>query len=198
MHNDTKQKILQAAQSLFAEKGYAASSMESLAGAVNINKATIYHHFKSKQDILIALVDELISDTISLHRQVKAETATKEKTARRSEDKRYRFISDRKNIFSVIMLEMLKSGNKEDYLFKYIDTTLGRALKQNELSKPESFFLTPPLLTKSLFFGILPTIMYILLKDKFIAHYQFAEEQVEEAFFEALDGTAESLRKELR
>lgn len=52
MCSDTKQNILKAASQLFAETGFTATSMDDIAQAVGIKKATLYHHFESKEQLL--------------------------------------------------------------------------------------------------------------------------------------------------
>ena len=53
----TKEKILDAALTLFAENGYNGTSVEQIAKAVGIKAPSLYKHYKSKEDILNALVD---------------------------------------------------------------------------------------------------------------------------------------------
>ena len=53
----TKEKILNAALSLFAEKGYDGTSVEQIAELVGIKAPSLYKHFKGKEDILNALID---------------------------------------------------------------------------------------------------------------------------------------------
>ena len=54
----TRQKILDAAAQIFSEKGYHAASMRDIARAVNLQKASLYHHVSGKQDILLELLDQ--------------------------------------------------------------------------------------------------------------------------------------------
>src|SRR5437763_5037954 len=53
---DTKQKILDAAERLIAERGYSATSLRHIIAEAGVNLAAIHYHFGSKEDLL----DELI------------------------------------------------------------------------------------------------------------------------------------------
>jgi AcrR family transcriptional regulator len=54
--SDSRQRIVRAAYPLFVELGYDAVSMQEIADAVPLNKATLYHHFQSKDDLFLAVV----------------------------------------------------------------------------------------------------------------------------------------------
>lgn len=51
-----EQAILDAAEYLFAEKGFAAVSMSAIARLANTSKPNIYHHFKNKNDLYLAVM----------------------------------------------------------------------------------------------------------------------------------------------
>ena len=53
----TKEKILDAALTLFAENGYNGTSVGQIAKAVGIKAPSLYKHYKSKEDILNSLID---------------------------------------------------------------------------------------------------------------------------------------------
>lgn len=53
----TKEKILDAALTLFAENGYDGTSVEQIAGIVGIKAPSLYKHYKGKEDILNSLID---------------------------------------------------------------------------------------------------------------------------------------------
>ena len=53
----TKEKILDAALTLFAENGYDGTSVEQIASTVGIKAPSLYKHYKGKEDILNALID---------------------------------------------------------------------------------------------------------------------------------------------
>jgi AcrR family transcriptional regulator len=51
----TRQRILDVALDLFAERGYGPTSLQDIADAMAVTKAAVYHHFHAKADILRAL-----------------------------------------------------------------------------------------------------------------------------------------------
>lgn len=55
----TRRALLEAAAHLFAERGFAHTSLDDVAAAARVTKGAIYHHFPSKTGMLEALVGEL-------------------------------------------------------------------------------------------------------------------------------------------
>ncbi len=53
----TRQRILQAAAALFAERGFDGTSMKALAARVGLSDAALYYYFRSKHEVLEALWD---------------------------------------------------------------------------------------------------------------------------------------------
>src|SRR5690606_28601796 len=52
---ETRQAILDAAEQLFAERGYAATSMRAIAGAARTSQALLHHHFGTKAQLYEAV-----------------------------------------------------------------------------------------------------------------------------------------------
>jgi AcrR family transcriptional regulator len=55
---DTRTRIQQVALELFAEQGYEKTSLREIAGRLDVTKAALYYHFKSKEDIARSLVED--------------------------------------------------------------------------------------------------------------------------------------------
>ena len=53
----TKERILDAALTLFSENGYNGTSVEQIAKIVGIKAPSLYKHYKGKEEILNALID---------------------------------------------------------------------------------------------------------------------------------------------
>jgi len=60
----TKAKILKTALKLFSAKGYKATTVRDIAGAMGVKQSALYNHFKNKDAILEALIGELTSSAI--------------------------------------------------------------------------------------------------------------------------------------
>ena len=54
----TRDKILQAALEVFAEKGYHRALVDDIVRASHTSKGAVYHHFPNKEALFLALVDE--------------------------------------------------------------------------------------------------------------------------------------------
>ena len=49
---ETVKKILDVSHRLFREKGYDHTTIQDITDALGMSKGAVYHHFKSKEDIL--------------------------------------------------------------------------------------------------------------------------------------------------
>ena len=62
--------IIAAATRVFSRRGYHAASMAEVAAEVGIQKPSLYHHVRKKEDLLFAiheqLIDELTTETLAV------------------------------------------------------------------------------------------------------------------------------------
>ena len=56
--------IIQAAAQIFRHKGYHGTSMQDIADNVQLQKASLYHHVSSKQEILLSILDQALEGLI--------------------------------------------------------------------------------------------------------------------------------------
>ena len=64
--NDTKNRILQVSLDLFSLRGYSSVSIRDICGKVGIKESSVYHHFKSKQDIFDVLCNSFTETLYAL------------------------------------------------------------------------------------------------------------------------------------
>ncbi len=56
----SRSRLIEVAREVFAQKGYAGSSLSEIANLAGLRKASLYHHFPSKDSIYLAVLDELV------------------------------------------------------------------------------------------------------------------------------------------
>lgn len=61
--SSTREMIVEKADNLFYEGGYEATSFADIAAAVGISRGNFYHHFKTKDDILDAVITRRMERT---------------------------------------------------------------------------------------------------------------------------------------
>ncbi|MCI8284398.1 MAG: TetR/AcrR family transcriptional regulator [Firmicutes bacterium] len=79
---ETVSLILETAYRLFMEKGYEYTSIQDIIDNLGgLSKGAIYHHFKSKEDILIAVVDMMTDESNKILAEIRdrADLSGKEK-----------------------------------------------------------------------------------------------------------------------
>lgn len=59
---DTYDKVLLAAEELFGEQGFAGTSLQAIADRVGVTKAALYYHFRTKDELLDALLRPALND----------------------------------------------------------------------------------------------------------------------------------------
>ena len=70
---ERKNEILDAAAVLFMKKGFDNTSTNDILEAVGIARGTLYHHFKSKEEVMDALIDRQMEKILSAARQAAAD-----------------------------------------------------------------------------------------------------------------------------
>ena len=60
-----EQTILSTAKAMFLEKGYERTTIDDIVNKLNFGKGTFYYHFKSKNDLVISICEQIVSDLAS-------------------------------------------------------------------------------------------------------------------------------------
>ncbi len=101
----SRDDILRAAAQIFQEKGYHAASMQDIAEAVELKKGSLYHHVTSKQEILLALLDEALDLIIERLQAVEAKDLSPNQKLRQAMQAYLSFLAENRSLSSVLILE---------------------------------------------------------------------------------------------
>lgn len=109
---DMKHTILDAAELMTRKDGYSSFSLNKLADNVGIKKSSLYHHFQTKSDILLAIVRRYVEAEYSLLDQIQIE---------------HERAADRLEMFVKACREMVRDGD-------LLCLTVALCLEQSNLS----------------------------------------------------------------
>jgi AcrR family transcriptional regulator len=76
------EKLMHVSVELFAERGYAQTSVQEIVDAAGVTKGALYHYFKSKDDLLFDIYDRMLSLQLDHLREIVARGLPSEETLR--------------------------------------------------------------------------------------------------------------------
>ena len=120
----TREGILEAAARIFSEKGFHATSMQDIAEAVDLQKASLYHHFPSKQEILVEILDQALDLINSRLEAVSSQPLSADEKLRQAMVSYLQTIAENQDLAAVLLLEI---------------RSLDPELKARQASKREKF-----------------------------------------------------------
>ena len=97
--------IVQAAAQVFRLKGYHGASMQDIADAVGLQKASLYHHVSGKQEILGAILDEALDRLIADLEPVAASDLAPDRKLRQAIRVYMRRLTDNADLAVVLLME---------------------------------------------------------------------------------------------
>ena len=158
----TKNKILDAAFNVFVRNGFNDTTMSHIVRESGLSKGAIYHHYNSKKDLFISLIDhwEVYSFPDFYSGDNAGETATK--TLQRFADVVFKTFNEKPHIF-LAEIEFWALANKDeeinarskvlyDKILKLFELVLQKGIRNNEFKKIDTRIIAIELL--SIFQGI--------------------------------------------
>jgi TetR/AcrR family transcriptional regulator, cholesterol catabolism regulator len=101
----TRVDILDAAAQVFRQKGFHGASMSEIAEAVSLQKASLYHHVSSKQEILLALLDRALDMLTEYIGEIAARPLPADKKLREMIRGYLNGLADNTDLTSVLLFE---------------------------------------------------------------------------------------------
>jgi len=191
---NSKQRILQVAEQIFAEKGFDGARVGEIAKKADVNKALIYYYFDSKEDILKSMFLTLINDAKSILKDIPFEDENlQDEDIIEVSRKMLKFISNNKDILRVAMSETMKTGSSQTIIIEIAEMLMSGEIENLRESYQKKGVEFPgdvdEVLVAEFFTGVLPMLNFILFKDKFGSYFDIDQEKLEKDFIKVFKKT---------
>ncbi len=199
-HNvpDAKNRILQAALKIFAEKSFDGARIDEISEEAGVPKSLIYYHFKHKEDILDTLLKNFIDDSREFIKN--AEQGTKDSIGReimRHPDIYKNFVIKNIDLIRIILLDSLKKNSTKPFIFQFVEMMINaeeefinsrNPSQKGEYNKDER-------LIAEFFTDIIPIFTFLCFYDSWSSYFKINGEDLEKLFAGVIDETHGSYHK---
>ena len=121
--NNTKEKILKAASTLFSENGYKGTSVRDIATKIGMKQSALYNHFKNKEEIFLEVSKEIFNTPFSIEPNILNESALGGKVFINKFAMQYKLLTfDKSNekMFRLLMIELLQNKSlREQFMSEF-------------------------------------------------------------------------------
>ncbi len=189
--NSSREKILEAAELIFAEVGFDGARVDDIAFRAGVNKALIYYYFKSKDAILDVLFETLMEDGKRVQDQTLLEhpDMNGEEAYISFMEKNLDFALSRRNLIKIALTESMKANSKHAGLMKRCDQIIRTELeyiKEKYRSKGIAFpYSDKELEVMEFFTGVMPIFNFAVYFDSFKEFYDMSEAELKDYFLKA-------------
>jgi AcrR family transcriptional regulator len=115
-----RERILEAATALFAERGFGAVSVQEIALAAGTHKTTVLYHFDTKEALYDAVLDAALGRIAEAMREFMAGEFRRERVAYLL-DQMQAFFADNLPLARLLERELLDSADPEGYIRRFVE-----------------------------------------------------------------------------
>lgn len=119
--NEKKLKLIDKGLTLFAEKGYHATSIQEIAKEAGISKGAFYLYFQSKEDFIVRSIDYIHEKMTTQLAEVKSEPLKPRETLEKQIAELIGYIDQYKGFITMYLTESISIGDRMDALIKKME-----------------------------------------------------------------------------
>ncbi|HJQ47794.1 MAG TPA: helix-turn-helix domain-containing protein [Amycolatopsis sp.] len=108
---ERERQMIQVAEEVFAEHGYAAASMDDIAERVGVSKPMLYEYFRSKERLLLACIAQSRGELREVTEQAVVGATSAEEALRRGLHAFFVYVRERRQAWSLLRHEMSLIGS---------------------------------------------------------------------------------------
>ncbi len=106
----TPQRVLEAAESVFAEQGYGPAKLADIAARAGIRRPSLLYHFKSKEELYQATVQRAFSDLGEALQTAMLASGSFEERLLETAQRYAQFLAEHEHIARLVLRELLDSN----------------------------------------------------------------------------------------
>lgn len=184
---DAKNRILQAAIKVFAEKSFEGARIDEVAAVAKVPKSLIYYHFKNKEEILDVLIEDFLQEYTALL-QI-AENDTHQTKAdflpSRISDHYKDFFFHNSDIIRILFIESLKKSTETPVVFKVVEALVNAEKRSFKTGRMENYNEKERLVAE-FFTNIIPNFAYLCLGETWVRHFNMDRHEFDSLFLKAI------------
>ncbi|HEY9063061.1 MAG TPA: TetR/AcrR family transcriptional regulator [Pseudobacteroides sp.] len=180
---NARERILQTAIKIFAEKSFEGSRIDEIAREAKVPKSLIYYHFKSKDEILEVLTTNFINEYLRIIAAKPGETH-KEKAAEipdRMKNVYYDFGQKNADLLRVILIDSLKKFKDTPVLFKIVEAMID---KEKETANTQNYDIQERRIAE-FFTSFIPMYAYLCFADSWTKYFNIGRKEFDNLFLKA-------------
>lgn len=119
-----QRRIFETAAGVFAKKGYHETTVDEIAQAIGVAKGTIYYHFKNKEDLYLALIQEGVNLLREQLEQAVAGATTPRDKVKNIIKNHLAFIEKEKDLVFLFLKELCGTDLRREVLARMLSECL--------------------------------------------------------------------------
>ncbi|WP_107942846.1 TetR/AcrR family transcriptional regulator [Metasolibacillus fluoroglycofenilyticus] len=116
-HEERRNEILNIAQALFVTKGFTKTTINDILQTIGIAKGTFYHYFKSKEEVLDAIIERIIQADVVKAQHIAANPA----------------LSAVDKLFAILLAQAPQQGDEKEQLIEHFHQPDNAEMHQKSL-----------------------------------------------------------------
>ncbi|MCX8128884.1 MAG: TetR/AcrR family transcriptional regulator [Clostridia bacterium] len=186
-HVNARERILQAAVKIFAEKSFEGSRIDEISRMANVPKSLIYYHFKSKDEILEVLTTNFINEYSDLISAKPGQTHQEkaQELPERMKNVYYEFGQRNADLVRVILIDSLKKTKEQPILYKVVDAIIAKEMEGNI---DEGYNVQERRIAE-FFTSFMPNYAYVCFAESWTRYFNVERREFDKLFMKVYEET---------
>ncbi|KNY27960.1 TetR/AcrR family transcriptional regulator [Pseudobacteroides cellulosolvens] len=184
---NARERILQTAIKIFAEKSFEGSRIDEIAREAKVPKSLIYYHFKSKDEILEVLTTNFINEYLGIIAAKPGETHQEkaQEIPARMKNVYYEFGLKNADLLRVMLIDSLKKSKDAPILFKVVEAMIN---KESENTCTQNYNIQERRIAE-FFTSFIPMYAYLCFADSWTKYFNIERKEFDKLFMKVYTET---------